>query len=56
MTSAERENLEAARRFVESVAAGATGDELASFFTPGVVAVEHPNPIVPAAPRAGWRS
>ncbi|HEX8904468.1 MAG TPA: nuclear transport factor 2 family protein, partial [Longimicrobiaceae bacterium] len=47
------ENLAAARRFVEAVEKGASGDETAAFFTPDVVAVEFPNPVVPRGATRG---
>ena len=40
-------NLETARRYVAAIAAGATGEKLAAFYTPDVVQEEFPNRLVP---------
>lgn len=45
---AEPANLEAARRYLAAIERGATGDELAAFFTPDVVQREFPNRLLPA--------
>jgi len=37
------EKLELAKRYLEAIEAGATGDELAQFFAPDVIAEEFPN-------------
>src|SRR5262249_52885062 len=43
----ESANLEFARRYIAAIEAGATGDALASFFTPDVVITEFPNRFIP---------
>jgi ketosteroid isomerase-like protein len=44
-------NLEHARRYIDALAAGATGDALAGFFTPDVVVTELPNRFTPTGAR-----
>ncbi|HEX6747018.1 MAG TPA: nuclear transport factor 2 family protein [Longimicrobium sp.] len=53
MNEIERENLAAARRFVDAVARGASPEEVAAFFTDDVVATEYPNPVVPRGATRG---
>lgn len=50
-SSTEAANLQAARRYLAAVEAGATGDALAAFFTEDVVQEEFPNRLVPAGAR-----
>lgn len=45
------ENLDLAKRYFEAIEAGATGDELAAFFAPDVVAEEFPNQFLPQGAR-----
>ena len=45
------ENVELARRYLEAIEAGATGDELADFFASDVVQEEFPNRLVPQGAR-----
>ena len=45
------ENLDRARRYLEAIEAGATGDELGRFFTPDAVQEEFPNRLVPQGAR-----
>ena len=45
------EKLELAKRYLVAIEAGATGDELAAFFTPDVVAEEFPNRFLPQGAR-----
>lgn len=45
------ENLDRARRYLEAIEAGATGDELGCFFAPDVVQEEFPNRFVPQGAR-----
>lgn len=47
----ESANLQAARRYLAAIEAGATGDALAAFFTEDVVQEEFPNRLVPAGAR-----
>jgi ketosteroid isomerase-like protein len=49
MSTSTREliNLDTARRFLAAIQRGATGDELAQFFTPDVVQEELPNRVSP---------
>ncbi len=49
--TAESANLQAARRYLAAIQAGATGDALAAFFTDDVVQEEFPNRLVPAGAR-----
>jgi len=53
MSTSTRElaNLDAARRYLAAIQRGATGDELAQFFTPDVVQEELPNRVVPDGKR-----
>jgi ketosteroid isomerase-like protein len=44
-------NLELAKRYLAAIEAGATGDELADFFAPDVVAEEFPNRFLPQGAR-----
>ncbi len=44
-------NLEAARQYLNAIQRGATGDDLAQFFTPDVVAEELPNRVAPDGKR-----
>jgi ketosteroid isomerase-like protein len=44
---AESANLDFARRYIEAIEGGATGDALAAFFTPDVVITEFPNRFSP---------
>ena len=46
-------NLEVARRYLAAIEAGATGDELAAFFSPAVEQIEYPNRLVPMGARRG---
>ena len=43
--------LDLAKRYFEAIEAGATGDELAAFFAPDVVAEEFPNQFLPQGAR-----
>ena len=45
------EKIELAKRYLEAIEAGATGDELAEFFAPDVVAEEFPNRFLPLGAR-----
>ena len=45
------ENLDHARRYLEAIEAGATGDELGRFFAPDVVQEEFPNRLLPQGAR-----
>ena len=45
------ENVELAKRYLEAIEAGATGDELADFFAPDAVQEEFPNRLVPMGAR-----
>ena len=45
------ENLDRARRYLDAIEAGATGDELGRFFAPDVVQEEFPNRFVPQGAR-----
>jgi ketosteroid isomerase-like protein len=45
------ENLDRARRYLEAIEAGATGDELGRFFAPDVVQEEFPNRLLPQGAR-----
>ena len=49
--ASETENVELARRYLEAIEAGATGDELADFFASDVVQEEFPNRLVPRGAR-----
>jgi ketosteroid isomerase-like protein len=49
--SFDPENLDRARKYLEAIEAGATGDELGRFFTPDVVQEEFPNRFVPQGAR-----
>ncbi|HEY6064563.1 MAG TPA: nuclear transport factor 2 family protein [Thermoanaerobaculia bacterium] len=51
MTGTEKDNLDVARRYLEAVERGATGDALAAFFTPDVVQEEFPNRVTPNGAR-----
>jgi len=44
-------NLDAARQYLAAIQRGATGDDLAQFFTPDVVAEELPNRVAPEGKR-----
>ncbi len=44
-------NLDAARQYLAAIQRGATGDELAQYFTPDVTQEELPNRIVPEGKR-----
>ncbi len=44
-------NLDAARQYLAAIQRGATGDELAQFFTPDVTQEELPNRVVPDGKR-----
>lgn len=44
-------NLDLAKRYLEAIEAGATGDELAAFFAPDVVQEEFPNQFLPQGAR-----
>lgn len=44
-------NLDLAKRYLEAIEAGATGDDLADFFAPDVVAEEFPNRFLPQGAR-----
>jgi ketosteroid isomerase-like protein len=44
-------NLDAARQYLAAIERGATGDELAHYFTPDVVVEELPNRVVPDGKR-----
>jgi ketosteroid isomerase-like protein len=44
-------NLEQARRYIDALARGETGDALAAFFTPDAVVIEFPNRFTPAGAR-----
>ena len=48
LSPAEEANLQAVRRYLAALEAGATGDALAAFFTGDVVQEEFPNRLVPA--------
>jgi ketosteroid isomerase-like protein len=43
--------LDLAKRYLEALEAGATGDDLAAFFAPDVVAEEFPNRFLPQGAR-----
>jgi ketosteroid isomerase-like protein len=45
------ENLDLARRYLEAIASGMTGDELADFFLPDVIQEEFPNRFLPQGAR-----
>ena len=45
------ENLDRARRYLEAIEAGATGEELGRFFAPDAVQEEFPNRLVPQGAR-----
>lgn len=47
-TDREAANLEAARRYLAAIAAGATGAALAAFYTPDAQQAEFPNRLVPS--------
>jgi ketosteroid isomerase-like protein len=47
------ENLQAARRYLAAIEAGATGDQLATFFAPDVVQQEFPNRLNPEGATRG---
>jgi ketosteroid isomerase-like protein len=49
--SPEQANLETARKYLQAIEAGATGDALARFFTPDVQQHELPNRMAPAGVR-----
>jgi ketosteroid isomerase-like protein len=53
MSASTRElaNLDTARRYLAAIQRGATGDELAQFFTPDVVQEELPNRVSPDGKR-----
>lgn len=55
-TSTEAANLQAARRYLAAIEAGATGDALAAFFTEDVVQVEFPNRLVPTGAHRDLRA
>lgn len=55
-SSAEAANVQAARRYLAAIEAGATGDALAAFFTEDVVQEEFPNRLVPAGARRDLRA
>ena len=52
----EQEHVAAARRYLDAISAGATGDALAAFFTPDVVQLELPNRLVPDGARRDLRA
>ncbi len=45
------ENLDRARKYLEAIEAGVTGDELGRFFAPDVVQEEFPNRFLPQGAR-----
>lgn len=49
----DSDNLAIARSYLEAIGRGATGDELAAFFTEDVVQEELPNRLVPGGARRG---
>lgn len=51
--TAGSDNLALARSYLEAIERGATGDELADFFTEDVVQEEFPNRLVPEGARRG---
>jgi ketosteroid isomerase-like protein len=53
MSTSTRElaNLDAARQYLAAVQRGATGDDLARFFTPDVTQEEFPNRVAPQGKR-----
>lgn len=51
--TAGSDNLALARSYLEAIERGATGDELADFFTVDVVQEEFPNRLVPQGARRG---
>lgn len=53
MTPTEEANLQAARRYLDALSRGTTGDALAAFFTEDVVQEEFPNRFVPQGARRG---
>jgi ketosteroid isomerase-like protein len=52
-SSVSAANLEVARRYLAAIEAGATGDDLAAFFSPDVEQIEFPNRLVPTGARRG---
>ena len=54
--SAEPANVQAARRYLAAIQAGATGDALAAFFTDDVLQEEFPTRLVPAGARRDLRA
>ena len=53
MSTSTRElaNLDAARQYLAAIQRGATGDDLAQFFTPDVTQEEFPNRVAPQGKR-----
>jgi ketosteroid isomerase-like protein len=49
--ASDPENLDVARRYLEAIASGLTGDELANFFLPDVIQEEFPNRFLPQGAR-----
>lgn len=49
----EPDNLATARCYLQAIEAGATGDDLASFYTPDAVQEEFPNRLNPRGRRRG---